>query len=103
MLGRIVSSPFAALGALFAGKGEELSFQEFQPGSTNLLPATIAKLDILAKGINERPELQLEIEGSEDPVTDLEALRREKINQPKPGQQPQATPFTPPTQDATPE
>lgn len=80
VLARIVTSPFAALGALFGGKGEELSFQEFQPGSTNLLPAARAKLDVLANGLYARPELQLEIEGSADPLTDLAALRRAKLN-----------------------
>jgi uncharacterized protein involved in outer membrane biogenesis len=80
VLTRIVTSPFAALGALFGGKGEELSFQEFQPGSTNLLPAALAKLDVLAKGLYARPELQLEIEGGADPLTDLEALRRAELN-----------------------
>ena len=76
---RIVTSPFSALAALFGGKGEDLSFQEFQPGSTNLLPTTLAKLDLLANGLYERPELQLEIEGSTDPLTDLEALRRAEL------------------------
>ena len=79
---RIVTSPFSALAALFGGQGEELSFQEFQPGSTNLLPAALTKLDVLAKGLYERPELQLEIEGSADPVTDLAALRRAELNKP---------------------
>ncbi len=78
-LTKMVTSPFSALGALFGGKGEELSFQEFQPGSTNLSPAAIAKLDLLAKALYERPELQLQIQGSADPVTDLDALRREKM------------------------
>lgn len=76
VLSRIVTSPFTALGALFGGKGEGLSFQEFQPGSTNFQPAAIAKLDVLANALYERPELQLELEGSADPLTDLEALRR---------------------------
>jgi hypothetical protein len=80
VLTRIATSPFSVLAALFGGKGEELSFQEFQPGSTNLLPAAMAKLDVLAKGLYERPELQLEIEGSADPVTDLAALRRAELN-----------------------
>jgi outer membrane protein OmpA-like peptidoglycan-associated protein len=79
VLTRIVTSPFKALGALFGGKDEELSFQEFEPGSTNLLPATLAKLDLLADGLYERPELQVEIEGSSNPVTDLEALRRAEL------------------------
>jgi len=80
VLTRIVTSPFSTLGALLGGTGEELSFQEFLPGSTNLLPATRAKLDVLANGLYARPELQLEIEGSADPLTDLEALRRVELN-----------------------
>jgi outer membrane protein OmpA-like peptidoglycan-associated protein len=80
IVARIVTSPFSALGALFGGKGQELSFQEFQPGSTNLLPAALVKLDVLAQALYERPELQLEIEGSADAVIDLETLRRTKFN-----------------------
>ena len=94
VLTRLVTSPFSALGALFGGKGEELSFQEFQPGSTNLLPAALAKLDMLANGLYARPELQLEIEGSTDAQTDLEALRREKFNQQLPVQEWNAPLFT---------
>jgi hypothetical protein len=76
---RIVTSPFSSLLALFGSKSEELAFQEFQPGSTNLLPAAITKLDLLARGLYARPELQLEIQGSTDPQIDLEALRRAKL------------------------
>lgn len=79
VLTRIVTSPFSALLALFESKSEELAFQEFQPGSTNLLPAAIAKLDVLASCLYARPELQLEIEGSTNPQTDLEALRRAEL------------------------
>jgi hypothetical protein len=81
VLTKIATSPFSALAALFGGKGEELSFQEFQPGSTNLLPTAIANLDLLANALYERPGLQLEIEGSADTLTDLQALRREKLNE----------------------
>lgn len=76
---KIVTSPFAALSAVFGGKGEEMSFQEFYPGSSELLPASIEKLDKLVKGLYERPDLQLEIEGSVDPSTDLDALRSQKL------------------------
>ena len=81
VLARIVTSPFSALGALFGGKGEELSFQEFQPGSTNLLPAAIAKLDVLANGLYARPELQLEIEGSADPLDRPRGIAPREIEQ----------------------
>ena len=79
VLTKIVTSPFAALGAVFGGKGEEISFQDFEPGHSELLPASAEKLDALVKGLYERPGLQLEIEGSIDPKTDLAGLRRQKL------------------------
>ena len=80
VLTKIVTSPFAALGAVFGGKGEEISFQDFEPGHSDLLPASIEKLDALVKGLYERPGLQLEVEGSVDSKTDLTALRRQNLD-----------------------
>jgi hypothetical protein len=77
---KMVTSPFAALGAVFGGKGEEVSYQDFAAGSMELQQANLEKLDTLMHGLEERPGLQLEIEGSYDPVADLEALRRQKLH-----------------------
>ena len=79
MITKLVTSPFSALGAVFGGKGEEVSYQDFAPGSTQLQQANLEKLDTLLHGLEERPGLQLEIEGSYDPVGDLEELRRQKL------------------------
>jgi hypothetical protein len=76
---KIVTSPFAALGAVFGGKGEEVSYQDFAAGSAELQDATRQKLDLVAKGLFERPGLQLEIEGSVDAAADRNALRRLKL------------------------
>lgn len=76
---KIVTSPFAALSAVFGGQGEELSFQEFAPGSAILQTNDVVKLDTLAKGLYERPGLSVEIEGSVDPDTDGAALARQKL------------------------
>lgn len=72
---KIVTSPFSALGAVFGGKGEEVSFQEFVAVSFELQESSMAKLDAVAKGLFERPVLQLEIEGSVDVEADRLALR----------------------------
>ncbi|MDB6059451.1 MAG: hypothetical protein JWO95_3295 [Verrucomicrobiales bacterium] len=79
VLTKIVTSPFSALGAVFGGKGEEISYQDFDPGHSELLAASAEKLDTLVKGLYERPGLQLEIEGSIDPKTDLTAMRRQTL------------------------
>jgi len=76
---KIVTSPFAALGAIFGGKGEELSFVDYEPGSADLPPGGVEKLAALAKGLYERPGLQVEIEGSVEPMADRDALARRKL------------------------
>src|SRR5262249_22184239 len=76
---KIVTSPFAALGAIFGGKGEELSFLDFAPGSAELQPGSLEKLSALTKGLYDRPGLDIEIEGSVDPAADREALARQKL------------------------
>jgi len=76
---KIVTSPFSALGAVFGGKGEEVSFQDFVAGSSELQESSKGKLDAVAKGLFERPALQLEIEGSVDAGADRLALRRQKL------------------------
>jgi hypothetical protein len=79
ILEKVATSPFSLLGAVFGGGGEELSYQDFVPGSAVLLPANEQKLDSLVKGLYERPGLQLEIAGSIDPEADRDSLRRANL------------------------
>jgi hypothetical protein len=76
---KAVTSPFALLGSVFGG-GEELAYGEFLPGRTELTPATIAKLDSLAKALKERSKLKLDITGRVDPKTDAEGLRLDSLD-----------------------
>ncbi len=76
---KIVTSPFAALGKLFGGKGEEVRFQDFDAGSTELSAASMEKLNAVINALYERPGLELEVEGSVDPRTDRAALCHEKM------------------------
>jgi hypothetical protein len=80
ILEKVATSPFSLLGAAFGGGGEELSYQDFAPGSAVLLPANEQKLDSLVKGLYERPGLQLEIVGSIDPEADRDSLRRASLD-----------------------
>ena len=76
---KAVTSPFAMLGSLFGG-GEELAYGEFAPGSSELTPTTITKLDSLAKALKERTKLKLDIAGRVDPTTDAESLRLASVD-----------------------
>jgi hypothetical protein len=76
LLVKAATSPFALLGAIFGG-GEELSYVEFDPGTT-ALPGTAeaGKIGNLATALSERPDLTLEIEGHVDVEKDTEGWRR---------------------------
>lgn len=80
ILEKVATSPFSLLGAVFGGGGEELSYQDFTPGSAVLTPADKHKLDSLAKGLYARPGLKLEISGGVDPVADREGLQRAALD-----------------------
>ena len=78
---KMITSPFTALGSLFGSgsKAEEVSYQDFAPGSSELTAANLGKLDTLLRGLEERPGLQLEIEGCAEPAADQEGLKRRKL------------------------
>jgi hypothetical protein len=59
-LEKVVTSPFALLGALFGG-GPELQFIDFRPGSADLDPAAVDKIRTMVKALNERPQLKIEV------------------------------------------
>lgn len=79
LLTKAAVSPFALLGSMFGGGGEELAFQEFSPGATTLQETEIKKLETMVKAMNNRPGLSLAIEGGYDPVTDTAALKQQKL------------------------
>jgi hypothetical protein len=61
--------PFAALGAPSGGEG--LGIQEFSAGSAALDPQETGKLDTIRKGLQQWPELMLDVEGSVDAKKDI--------------------------------
>ncbi|MGH7832086.1 MAG: DUF748 domain-containing protein, partial [Candidatus Binatia bacterium] len=73
---RAVTAPFTLLAGLFGSGGEELSYVEFDYGRARITPAAEGGLKTLARALNERPALRLEITGRFDPVNDLEGLKR---------------------------
>ncbi|MCU6432944.1 DUF748 domain-containing protein [Undibacterium sp. Jales W-56] len=74
LITKAVTAPFSLLSSAFGG-GEELAYVEFAPGMTALTPDAISKLDKLAKALNNRGSLRMDILGRIDPVTDAEGLR----------------------------
>lgn len=79
LLGKVAASPFTLLGKAFGG-GEDLSFVAFAPGSDQLSPEARKKLQALTTSLNERPDLQMDVEGAADPAEDGAALRRAALD-----------------------
>ncbi|HMA79697.1 MAG TPA: DUF748 domain-containing protein [Candidatus Binatia bacterium] len=78
---KAVTAPFSLLASAFGsgGSGDELSYIEFADGRATLDQAGRDKIATLAKALNNRPALNLEIIGRADPLTDLEGLKRVSI------------------------
>lgn len=79
LIAKAATSPFALLGSMFGG-GEELSWLAFDPGYSTLQADSETKLNTLAKALNDRPALKLDITGHYDAATDLDGMRRARIN-----------------------
>ena len=76
LLVKAATSPFALLGAIFGGGGEQLSYVEFDYGSYDLGQQATMKLDNLIQALFDRPGLTLEVEGHVDVEKDREGLRQ---------------------------
>ena len=78
---KAVTAPFAILGSMFGGGGEEMAYIEFEPGLAALVAAQETKLQNLAKALTERSTLRLEMAGRVEAVSDREGLKREMLMQ----------------------
>ncbi len=74
LLTKIVTSPFAVVGSLLGGSGEDLQYITFPAGNAQLSSAEQEKLKALGKALDDRPALRLEIAGAADPQIDRQAL-----------------------------
>jgi uncharacterized protein involved in outer membrane biogenesis len=81
LIEKAITAPFALIGSLVGGGGEELSYVAFEPGRAVLAPAQDEKLTKLQKALYDRPALKLDATGHADPDKDREGLRRYRFDQ----------------------
>jgi hypothetical protein len=104
VLGKVAVAPFAALAHLGGGGADaKLDVIDFAAGSAQLDEASRGKLDQVAKALQDRPALKVEVEGIADGSTDGAALGRAAVrtlvarekwqrSRPKKGEAPPAAP-----------
>lgn len=78
---KAATSPFALLGSMFGGGGEELGQQDFEPGTPTPTEASRPRLDVVRRALVERPALKLEIEPGYDRVADAEGFKRAQLDE----------------------
>jgi hypothetical protein len=75
---KLVTAPFALIGSMFGG-GDHAQFVDFAPGSAILPPEADKSLKALAKGLAERPEVNLDIPAGPAIKEDAEAMTTASI------------------------
>ena len=81
LLEKAVTAPFAALGRLFGGHGEDMKFIDFAPGSAELDASSKQKLDGLTKALQEHNQLQLDVPIVYSQELDGPVLAKQKLDQ----------------------
>jgi hypothetical protein len=79
LLTKIITAPFTALASAFGGN-QELSYVEYAAGSATLDADSRKRLDMLAKALNDRPSLKMEVTGGVDAAADREGLKQAYVD-----------------------
>jgi uncharacterized protein involved in outer membrane biogenesis len=74
LIRHVVTAPFAFLGSLFGGNGQQLAYVDFPAGSAALAADQTHKLTQLAQALAQRPQLKLDIPLHTLSVLDDQAL-----------------------------
>ncbi len=80
LLGKIVTSPFTLLAKL-GGREDQINEVDFAAGSAVLDAAAQERMKALAKALNERPSLELEVPTAYSPDADGNALAQAKLDE----------------------
>ncbi len=78
LLAKIVTAPFTAIGSLFGG-GDKAQFVDFAPGSADLPPDADKALKAIAKGLADKPEINLDIPAGSGIREDAEAMTTARL------------------------
>jgi hypothetical protein len=77
---KAVSSPFKLLGSLLGSNSDDLSYVQFRPGLDTLEAGEQTKLENLAKALNERPALRLDVRGLASDSLDRRAMAESRLH-----------------------
>ena len=81
LIGKALTAPFALLTHAFGGGngGQDMSNVVFAPGSSELMPAAVQRLDQIAKALLDKPTLRVTVVGTASLDAERDALKRERL------------------------
>lgn len=75
LITKAVTAPFALISSMFGGGDTDLHNLAFDAGTARLSPKTVDALKIVAKAMNERPGIKIQIMGIADDKQDTQGLK----------------------------
>jgi len=81
LIGSAITSPFRFLGSALGIDGDKLSYIEFEPAKSNLIPSEREKLDNLAKIMIKKPKIFISLSGIYNAKVDRYQLKKYKLIQ----------------------
>ncbi len=79
IIGKIVTAPFRALGALFGGGGEKLEQILFEAGEAGLTPPEMEKFKKISQILAKRPGLSLSVKGAWSAEIDRPVMKEARL------------------------
>ena len=79
VLGKIITSPFRALGKLFGGSGDKLEAVTFEAGDALLSPPELEKIKMVSTALAKRQGLALGIVPAYDEASDIPAIQEHAV------------------------
>jgi hypothetical protein len=79
VLGKIITSPFRALGKLFGGSGDKLEAITFEAGGAVLSPPELEKIKMVSTALAKRQGLALGIVPAYDEALDIPAIQEHAV------------------------
>ena len=79
LISKAVTAPFALIGSMFGGEDMDLNNLQFATGSARLDEKTIKALDIVAKAMQDRPGIKIQIIGMASEKEDGEGLKEQLL------------------------
>ena len=82
LFAKVVTSPFALIGGivgLVTPDDPAVQLVAFAPGETRLNPAAQERLKRIAKALESRPKIRIELIGMYEPASDTRGLKRQRV------------------------